>query len=68
MEEMRNMHKVLVGNPEKSLVGHRNKWEDNIKMDVKEIECKVGWVRLSQARGPREHANKLQVPQKAVIF
>jgi hypothetical protein len=39
MEEGRGVHKVLVGKPEgkRSLGRPRRKWEDNIKMDLKEV-------------------------------
>ena len=39
--ERRGILRVLVGKPEgkKTLGRHRRKWEDNIKMDLKE----VGW-------------------------
>jgi hypothetical protein len=53
MGEKRNAYRVLV---EKS-VGHiprgspRQKWEDNIKMDLKEIRWEdVDWICLSPAR------------------
>jgi hypothetical protein len=38
MEEMKNAHKILVGKPERkrSFVTPTRKWEDNIKMDLKE--------------------------------
>jgi hypothetical protein len=40
--EMRNIYKILVGMPvENTLLGRsRHRWEDNIKMDLKE----VSWV------------------------
>jgi hypothetical protein len=45
--EMRNAYKILVGKPErKSPLGRsRHRWEDNIRMYLREIvwEC-VGWV------------------------
>jgi hypothetical protein len=36
--EQRNAYKVLVGKParKRPLVRHRNRWKDNIKMDLKE--------------------------------
>jgi hypothetical protein len=38
MGEMRNAYKILVGKPEgKGTLGrHRRRWEDNIKMDLRE--------------------------------
>jgi hypothetical protein len=38
MEEMRNSYKILVTNPvRKTYLGRpRHRWEDNIKMDLKE--------------------------------
>jgi hypothetical protein len=47
---------VLVGKPEgKRLLGRpRRRWEDNIRMDFREIgwEC-VGWIHLAQDRDKR---------------
>jgi len=39
MGESRDVYRVLVGRPEgKRLLGtHRNRWEDNIKMDFQEV-------------------------------
>jgi hypothetical protein len=39
MGEMRNAYKILVGRPEgKRPIGKpRSRWEDNIKMDLREI-------------------------------
>jgi hypothetical protein len=41
MGKKESAYKVLIGNPEvqTSLGRHRHRWEDNIKMDFKEI----GW-------------------------
>jgi hypothetical protein len=38
MGEMRNVYRILVGKPEgKRLLGkHKHRWEDNIKMDLRE--------------------------------
>jgi hypothetical protein len=37
---MRNAFRILVGKPEGVPPGrHRHRWEDNIKMDLKEIGC-----------------------------
>jgi hypothetical protein len=39
--EMRNAYGVLIQTPEgkKPLGRPRNRWQNNIKMDIKEIEC-----------------------------
>ena len=44
MWEGRGVHRVLVGKPEgkRPLGRPRRRWEDNIKMDLRE----VGWWRL----------------------
>jgi hypothetical protein len=50
MGEMRNAYKILVGMPEgkKPLGGPRRRWEDNIKMDFREIGFGgVGWIHLA---------------------
>jgi hypothetical protein len=38
MEEMRNAHDILVGKPEwnRLLGGPRHRWEDNIRMNLRE--------------------------------
>ena len=53
MEEGRGVHKVLVGNPEgkRPLGRPRRRWEDNIKMDLKEVGRGCGdWMELDQER------------------
>jgi hypothetical protein len=53
MGEERKVHKVLVGKPEgkRSLGRPRPKWEDGIRMDLREIGLGgVDWIRLSQDR------------------
>jgi hypothetical protein len=53
MVEMINKHKILVGNPEgtKPLGRPRHRWEDNIKMDLREIGFgDVDWIHLAQDR------------------
>jgi hypothetical protein len=51
--EKRNTYRVLVGKPEGTRRGRpRHKWEDNIKMDAREI----GWedmnlINVAQDRG-----------------
>jgi hypothetical protein len=47
------VYKVLVGNPEgkRPLGRPRRRWEDGIRMDLKEIGLgDVDWIRLSQDR------------------
>ena len=53
VEEGRDLHKVLVGKPEgKGPLGRsRRRWEDNIKMDLKEVGRGCGdWMELPQDR------------------
>ena len=53
MEEGRSVHKVLVVKPEgkRSLGRPRRRWEDNIKMDLREVERGCGdWMKLTQDR------------------
>ena len=54
MGEGRGVHRVLVGKPEgkRPLGRHRSRWEDNIKMDLKEVGGGCGdWMELAQDRG-----------------
>jgi hypothetical protein len=37
--ELRNAYKILVGKPEGKRPLERLRWEDNIKVDLKEIVC-----------------------------
>jgi hypothetical protein len=51
MEEMRNAYKILVEKPvgKRPLGNPRRKWEDNIRMDLREISWDgVDWMRLAQ--------------------
>jgi hypothetical protein len=51
MGEVRNAYGVLVGNPErrKPLGRSRHRWEDNIRMGLREIEWEgVDWKHLAQ--------------------
>jgi hypothetical protein len=51
--EGRGIYRILVGRPEgKRLLGRpRRRWEDNIKMDLKEIGIVgVNWIQLAQGR------------------
>jgi hypothetical protein len=53
MGEMRSTYSILVGKPEgKRPVGKpRYRWEDNIRMDLREIGWKcVDWIHLAQGR------------------
>ena len=44
MEQYRNAYRVLVGKPEGKIpLGRpRRRWEDNIKMDLREVGCEPG--------------------------
>jgi hypothetical protein len=51
MEEGRGVYRFLVGSPggERPLGRSRRRWEDNIKMDLREIGIDgVNWIRLPQ--------------------
>jgi hypothetical protein len=51
--EKRNAYRILVGKPEgkRSLGRRRRKWEDNIKMDLREIGwVGMDWIDLAQDR------------------
>jgi hypothetical protein len=53
MGEERKVYKVLVGKPEgkRPLGRPRRRWEDGIRMDLREIDLGgVDWIRLSQDR------------------
>ena len=52
MGEGRGVHRVLVGNPEgkKPLGRPRRRWEDNIKMDLREVGWVGDWIELAQDR------------------
>jgi hypothetical protein len=57
MGEIKNAHKILVGKPERKrpLGKHRHKWEDNIKVDHREIGFGVWigfiWLRIGTGCG-----------------
>jgi hypothetical protein len=57
MREMRNTYKILVGKPEgkRPLGRPRRRWEDNIRMDLREIRWKmlIGyiWLRMETSNG-----------------
>jgi hypothetical protein len=51
MEEGRSIYSVLVGRPkdERPLGRPRHRWEDNIKMDLREIGINgANWIQLAQ--------------------
>jgi len=53
MGERRGIHRVLVGKYEgkRPLGRPRHRWEDNIKMDLKEVGCGgVEWNEVAQDR------------------
>jgi hypothetical protein len=53
MGEERKVYKVLVGNPEgkRPLGRPRRRWEDGIRMDLREIGLGVvDWIQLAQDR------------------
>ena len=53
MGELRGVHRVLVGKPERKrpLGRSRRRWEDNIEMDLQDVGggC-VDWMELAQDR------------------
>ena len=53
MEQSRNAYRVLVGKPEaeRSLEMPTSRWEENIKMDLREVVCYPGeWINLTEDR------------------
>jgi hypothetical protein len=52
MGEESKAYKVLVGKPEgkRPLGRPRRRWEDEIRMDLREIGLGVDWIRLAQDR------------------
>jgi hypothetical protein len=53
MGEERKVYKILVGNPERRrpLGRPSRRWEDGIRMDLREIVLRgVDWIRLAQDR------------------
>ena len=53
MEQSRNAYRVLVGKPEgkRPLGRPRRRWEDNIKMYLREVGCDPGeWIDLAEDR------------------
>jgi hypothetical protein len=53
MQGGRSVYRVVVGRPEgkRPLVRPRHRWEDNIKMDLRDIGIDgVNWIQLAQDR------------------
>jgi len=52
MGEERGVYRVLVGKPEgkRPLGRPRRRWEDNIKMDLREVGGDGDWIELAQDR------------------
>jgi hypothetical protein len=53
MGERRGAYRALVGKPEgrRPLGRSRHRWEDNIKMDLRDVGCGgVDWIDLAQDR------------------
>ena len=74
MEQLRYAYRVLVGKPEgkKPLGRPRRRWEDNIKMDLREVGCDPGdWIALAEDRNHwRAYVGavmNLRVPWKPII-
>ena len=54
IEQSRNACRVLLGKSEGKIhLGRsRHRWEDNIKMDLREVGCDPGeWIDLAEDRG-----------------
>ena len=58
---------MLTGSCRKTLVEEtRCRWEDNIKMNPKEIQWdSINWIEVA---GSTEHDNELKVQQNAAYF
>ena len=53
MEQFRNAYRVLVGNAEskRPLWTPRRRWEDNIKLDLREVGCDFrDWITHAEDR------------------
>jgi hypothetical protein len=53
MGERRGVYRVLVGRPDwkRPLGRPRRRWEDNFRMNLQEVECRVmDWINLDQDR------------------
>ena len=56
MGERRGVYRILVGKPEerRPLGRPRRRWEDNIKMNLQEVGCRVvDWIEVAQDRNRR---------------
>jgi hypothetical protein len=69
MGEKRNAYSILVGKPEgkRPLASPRHRWEENIRMDLREVGWEgVGWMHLArdrdQWRAPVNTVMNLRVP------
>ena len=65
MGEGRDVYGVLVGKPEgrRPLGRPRRRWEDNIRMDLREMGCGcVDWMELAQDRDRWHAVMNLWVP------
>jgi hypothetical protein len=57
MDENRNAYRILTGKPEgkRPLRRPRCRWEDNIRMDLREIGCggmdRIIWIRMETSGG-----------------
>jgi hypothetical protein len=53
MGEDRGVYRVLVGKPEgrRPLGRLRRRWVDNIRMDLQEVRCGLGWARIETGGG-----------------
>jgi hypothetical protein len=61
MGEVRGAYNILVGRPEgrRPLERPRCRWEDNIKMDLREIGFgEVDWIHWAQVAGSCEHGDE----------
>jgi hypothetical protein len=46
------MYRVLVGKRKRPHGRHRHRWEDNIKVDLREVGCgSIDWTELAQETG-----------------
>jgi hypothetical protein len=73
--EKRNAYRILVGMPEEQrpLGRPRHRWDDNIKMDIREIRWGgMDWIHLAQDRDQRRAHVKmimnLRVPENSGKF
>jgi hypothetical protein len=66
MGEERNVYRVLVVKSEgkRPLEKPRRRWEDGIKMDLREIGCDcVKWIRLAQDKDHKAFLNMVMKPR-----